>query len=85
MEEIYYVRVGKRFASTDSNLAPAAKRNNVKDHMDLHMLKGPEASNKLTMAKRQTSIRNACIKEARAKRKTAYKILVLKKQSCFLL
>ena len=71
MEEIYYVRVGKRFASTDSNLAPAAKRNNVNDHMDLHTLKSPEASNKLT--------------GAMAKRKTAYKILVLKKQSCILL
>ncbi|KAG5106431.1 hypothetical protein JHK82_043401 [Glycine max] len=64
LEEIYYVRVGKRFASTDSNLAPAAKRNNVKDQMDLHMLKSSEASNKLTMAKR----------------KQTYGMLVLKKK-----
>ena len=37
LEETNNIRAGKRPAAAGSTVAFAAKRNNVKDHMDLHM------------------------------------------------
>ena len=52
MEELYNVEDKKKKGSTTkcSTFAFVIKRNIVKDHMDLHMLKSLEVSNKLIVA-----------------------------------
>ncbi|XP_061355258.1 uncharacterized protein LOC133299790 [Gastrolobium bilobum] len=66
VEEIHNLRTGKRgvIPSSDSSVA-AKKGNTVKSPMDLLLLKNPENSFKL--GERQTSINDACDKEARAR------------------
>ena len=47
LEETNNIRAGKRPAAAGSTLAFAVKGDAGNDHMDLHTLKSPEASNKL--------------------------------------
>lgn len=70
LQQICSIRSGKRKASSSiDTLSTAKKGKNVKGPMDLLLLKGPEESLKLSKAEklRQTSINDACDKEARVR------------------
>ena len=75
LEEILQIRRGKRPSSTSSGsnsvpstiLKQAKKGKSIKGPLDLMFLKDPEATIKLGKPHRQTSINDACDKEARAR------------------
>lgn len=71
VEEIFSIRSGKRAATSSAASseppAIAKKAKNVKGPLDLLLFKNPETSIKLGKAKKQTSINDACDKEARAR------------------
>ena len=67
VQEILNIRSGKKLATSSDTTSTAKRAKNVKGPMDLLLLRNPEATIKLGKAKRQTSINDACDKEARAR------------------
>ena len=73
VQEIRQIKSAKRPSSTSESsipltmLRPDKKGQNVKGPMDLLLLKNCEATMKLGKPHRQTSINDACDKEARAR------------------